>query len=769
MFALVALIALCACSALPSPPMGTLAAAHGALTRTLGRDSTLHFSITLDAASMAATLSAGVPLSVRAPNAVDAVAVCAHYLRSTLNASFAWPGAGGLQVSNLPPPGSPLPAPAGGPITLRRAVPYTYYMNVVQNSYSNVWWDAARWQAEVDWMMVHGVNIALAYGGQEALWRQAYESFGVTAAQLDEFFNGPAYLSWSRGQGQAGVGGPLPSFWFEQQLALNKGLVAAMVAAGIVPVLPAFQGNVPLAMRQLFPAANISSLGWLDVFDPLFDKIADAYMPLLRAAYDYPNGTLFYEADGLFSSGTPPWAGPQREGGGSHGGPPPPLPGAPPPPPDPAAAARSAAAFTSFARHDDGAVWVYQSWIWRGFSSAKDWAYGRGWVTGAPPGRLLFLDQTAERVPIWSLFGNWSFDGQPFAWLSMNNMGGNEGLVGALEWVRDGIAAARAGSGGALAAVGLDPEGINTMPAYWLYVLDRTWEATGGAAGREDPADALGDFGVRRCGREGAALRGAWEALGATVFSPSTQSNTEHHLKYCGTALPLASAGNGWNAPMKRPGFAAAALAAAWKGLLEAAPGCAPAAAFDLVDVVREYLTSFPCVAAHDALLAAKDVPALEAAMGALRGVLTDLDAVLGSMRGFLFGEWLADAEAVGAAGGASGEELALLAWNARAQVTTWFPSPPSPDNHLYDYANKMWSGLAKDYYLQRYELLAVRLRQAIAAGKPGNVDPSVYAADLTKLGLNWTLGVSAKSYPEGPVGDPIAIAAALFSKYVKA
>jgi hypothetical protein len=80
-----------------------------------------------------------------------------------------------------------------------------------------------------------------------------------------------------------------------------------------------------------------------------------------------------------------------------------------------------------------------------------------------------------------------------------------------------------------------------------------------------------------------------------------------------------------------------------------------------------------------------------------------------------------------------------------------------------------MWSGLAKDYYLQRYELLAVRLRQAIAAGKPGNVDPSVYAADLTKLGLNWTLGVSAKSYPEGPVGDPIAIAAALFSKYVKA
>jgi alpha-N-acetylglucosaminidase len=532
-------------------------------------------------------------------------------------------------------------------------------------------------------MMLHGINVALAYGGQEALWKLTYEALGVTDAQLDAFFNGPAYLSWSRGQGQAGVGGPLPAFWFQQQLDLNKGLVAAMVAAGVVPVLPAFQGNVPLALRQLFPAANISAIGWLDVFDPLFARIADTYTPLLRAHYPYPNGTLWYEADGLFSSGTPPWAGPQRGGGGSHGGAPPPPAGAPPPPPDPAAAARSAAAFHSFARHDSGAVWVYQSWIWRGFSSAKDWAYGRGWVSGAPPGRLFLLDQTAERVPIWSFFGNWSFDGQPFAWLSMNNMGGNEGLVGALEWVRDGFAAARAGGGGALAGVGLDPEGINTMPAYWMYVLDRAWEERGGAAGRADPAAALGDWGVRRCGAEGAAVRAAWAALGATVFSPATQGNDEHHLKYCGTALPLQAAGNGWNSPMKRPGFPRAPLAAAWAGLLDAAPGCAPAAAFDLVDVAREFLASFPCVAAHDALLAARDDAALDAALAALRGVLADADALLGAMRGFLLGEWLADAAALGAAGGATPAEAQRLLWNARAQVTTWFPTPPAPDNHL--------------------------------------------------------------------------------------
>lgn len=43
-----------------------------------------------------------------------------------------------------------------------------------------------------------------------------------------DFFNGPAFLSWSRGQGMAGVGGAdafdpaakgaLPSWWFDQQV-----------------------------------------------------------------------------------------------------------------------------------------------------------------------------------------------------------------------------------------------------------------------------------------------------------------------------------------------------------------------------------------------------------------------------------------------------------------------------------------------------------------------------------------------------------------------
>jgi len=235
---------------------------------------------------------------------VDAVFIAGKFLAATLNASFAWELAGGWQV-RVPPTG--LPAVPGGTLTLCRApgTSYTFYQNVVQSSYSNVWWDKDRWTAEADWMALHGVNVALAYTGQEALWREVFLELGLNDSTLGAYFGGPAYLSWSRGQGLQGVGGPLPPWWYPQQLALNQHVTGVLVALGIVPVLPVFQGNVPPALHFLFPAANISQDGWLDVFDPLFGRIQDAYMERLVAAY--PNCTHFYEADGLFSHASGPW------------------------------------------------------------------------------------------------------------------------------------------------------------------------------------------------------------------------------------------------------------------------------------------------------------------------------------------------------------------------------------------------------------------------------------------------------------------------------
>ena len=373
---------------------------------------------------------------------------------------------------------------------------------------------------------------------------------------------------------------------------------------------------------------------------------------------------------------------------------------------------------------------------------------------------MLLLDQTAEWTPIWSKFDNFSFAGQPFAWLSMNNMGGNLGLVGSLEGVARGVASARAASGDGLAAVGMDPEGINTVPAYWEFVLRMAYEGGTDA----DPSAFLSDWGVRRCGAEDARVRSAWSLLAATSFR-ANQTSYEHHLHYCPSAIPLDSIGNSWNRPMLRPSFPRAALAEAWGLLIAAAPTCAPAALFDLVDVGREFLSLFPCVSAHDALGNATTLSALATARAVMASVLGDLDELLASHVGFLTGAWLADAQALGAASGASPADLALLEWNARAQISTWYPTPPSPSNGLYDYANKVWAGLTRDYYLQRYELFADAKASAIAAGRA--VNASAYSAALTGLGQAWTRGNS--TYPAVAVGDPVAISQRLYDKYAAA
>ena len=81
------------------------------------------------------------------------------YLKTFANMSFAWERAGGNQVQ-LPVHGA-WPA-TGGAITKTKKKPWSYYQNVCTGSYSMWWWRWTRWEREIDWMLLHGVNIALA-------------------------------------------------------------------------------------------------------------------------------------------------------------------------------------------------------------------------------------------------------------------------------------------------------------------------------------------------------------------------------------------------------------------------------------------------------------------------------------------------------------------------------------------------------------------------------------------------------------------------------
>lgn len=46
-------------------------------------------------------------------------------------------------------------------------------------------------------MALNGINLALAFTAQEAIWQRLYQEFNLTKEEIDEHLGGPAFLPWS--------------------------------------------------------------------------------------------------------------------------------------------------------------------------------------------------------------------------------------------------------------------------------------------------------------------------------------------------------------------------------------------------------------------------------------------------------------------------------------------------------------------------------------------------------------------------------------------
>ena len=247
----------------------------------------------------------------------------AQYCQSELLMSFVWERSGGFQTAGLPESLPALSAPLKYQKTCasgQGAACYTHYMNVVTGSYSAFPWGWRRWERECDWMALHGVNLAVAFNGQEYLWREVWRELGLSDYDIQTSFNGPAFLSWSRTYEAAWENGAvwasnnsfdysLDDGFLEGQHELQRRITARQRELGIGSVLPAFSGKVPGQMKRLFPSANMSGDGragpaWIAGTDPLFANISSRF--LAKAIRDWGR-TGFYEADGYFTGGPAPW------------------------------------------------------------------------------------------------------------------------------------------------------------------------------------------------------------------------------------------------------------------------------------------------------------------------------------------------------------------------------------------------------------------------------------------------------------------------------
>ena len=78
--------------------------------------------------------------------------------------------------------------------------PNHYYFNACTYGYSMPYWDWERWEKEIDWMALHGINMPLALVGYEAILARVWKQMGLTDEEINDYFVGPAHLPWGEYQ-----------------------------------------------------------------------------------------------------------------------------------------------------------------------------------------------------------------------------------------------------------------------------------------------------------------------------------------------------------------------------------------------------------------------------------------------------------------------------------------------------------------------------------------------------------------------------------------
>lgn len=164
------------------PPHGGVAAAAALAQRVLGPTAPrlFEFRPLLQSAcaepergpcAVVETGSRNGTIAISGVSPVEMAYGLARYCQRELHMSFVWERSGGFQTAGLPQSLPPMQAP----LRLQKRCAagqgdtgcYTHYMNVVTGSYSAFNWDWARWERECDWMALHGVNLVVAFNGQE--------------------------------------------------------------------------------------------------------------------------------------------------------------------------------------------------------------------------------------------------------------------------------------------------------------------------------------------------------------------------------------------------------------------------------------------------------------------------------------------------------------------------------------------------------------------------------------------------------------------------
>uniref|UniRef100_A0A1J3GKV9 Alpha-N-acetylglucosaminidase n=1 Tax=Noccaea caerulescens TaxID=107243 RepID=A0A1J3GKV9_NOCCA len=713
----------------------------------------------------------GPEIVIKGTTGVEIASGFHWYLKYKCNAHVSWDRTGGIQIASVPLPGH-LPRLDSKRILIRRPVPWNYYQNVVTSSYSYVWWGWERWEREIDWMALQGINLPLAYTGQEAIWLKVFKNFNISKEDLDDYFGGPAFLAWARMGNLHAWGGPLSENWLSDQLVLQKKILSRMLELGMTPVLPSFAGNVPSALKKIHPGANVTRLdNWntvdgdprwcctylLNPSDPLFIEIGEAFIK--QQTEEYGESTNIYNCD-TFNENTPPTSEPEY------------------------ISSLGAAVYKAMSKGNKNAVWLMQGWLFS--SDSKFWKppQMKALLHSVPFGKMIVLDLFADVKPIWNTSAQ--YYGTPYIWCMLHNFGGNIEMYGTLDTISSGPIDARVSENSTMVGVGMCMEGIEHNPVVYELMSEMAF--------RDEKVDVqkwLKSYARRRYMKENPQIDAAWEILYHTVYnctdgiadhntdfivkfpdwdpSSSVQGESKQTATFMISTEPYETKrrflfqDNSSGFPKAHLWYSTKEVIKALQLFLEAGDVLVGSLTYryDMVDLTRQVLSKLANKVYTEAVTAfvKKDIGSLRRLSEKFFELIKDIDVLLASDDNFLLGTWLESAKKLAR----NVDERKQYEWNARTQVTMWYDSKDVNQSKLHDYANKFWSGLLKDYYLPRATLYFNELLKSLRDKKKLEIEK--WRREWIRMSHKWQQS-SSEVYPVKAKGDALSISRHLLRKY---
>ncbi len=586
---------------------------------------------------------------------------------------------------------------------------YRYDFNTCTFSYSMAFWTWERWQQEIDWMALHGINAPLNLVGLEVVTRKFLTEIGMSEEDIKAYIAGPGFMAWFAMNNLEGWGGTInandvtmngnPDWWYTRQEQLCRNMLQRMRELGMQPVIPGFSGQVPRKLGEDSKYANINvenfkqgdlvkadSWGGGFTHPSVVNPTTESFKNLAKVYYKHLHDVMgvseFYSIDPFHEMSAP--VGPDILYPGIM-------------------------ANLDLCYADEGKEkidkynapaqpkWIVQYWQ----ETPVSGAFG-----------VMNTDSYKERFIALDLFSDapgkakWNtdyFQGRPYIFCMLHNFGGRSGMHGRLESTMNDYFRALA-KGNNCKGIGATPEGSETNPILYDMLFELPWMDVNN---RPTADEWLAEYAHSRYGVKNDNALAALQNLKKSVWAcPTDQQGTSEAVILARPKWVVNSVSH-WSTSAIYWDTQDVLLAAdqlySVKDLVTANGGQDGIANYnyDFIDVVRQAMVDY----------AAQLLPLINAARGndaeytrlyqLYLQLMLDLDTMLSYDAGFKLERWTSLARNIAdEVDGTTVNDRNWLEWNARTQITVWC----GKQDNLNDYSNRCWAGLIKDFHYERWK-----------------------------------------------------------------